>query len=658
MDATFAQNGEDLSIAIDGSNDVLTIEGWFAAGSNTFAEITFSDGTTVTPTDMADILANGGKIYVPPVEVLGTESNDRIFGTDANEIFYGFAGDDFLKGGNGNDSFVGGVGDDHLYGGAGSDTFYFNLGDQMTRVYDNAEAGQVNTVVFGAGIFRDDMEIIRNVNAIDILIKSTGDILRISSWDNTSPVDEFVFTEAGQTLTVDEINNGVQVLYGTEDTDTRLLGSTNDDEIHALGGNDTVYADAGSDTVYGGLGNDSIYGDRNAGGVELTNGGDDTLYGDAGNDRVYGGVGNDTLYGGTGVDHLYGGTGSDTFVFNIGDELNYIYDEQNASDVNTLHFGAGITAADLSFSRIGSALEIGLISTGDALRIFNWDGEPIHNFTFAEPDQTLTIADINAVLSVVNGTAGNDTLVGTSANETMYGLDGDDTLYGNLGSDSLYGGEGDDTLYGALNSAGAGGVESNFLDGGAGNDRLYGGDASDEILGGAGNDRLVGNDGDDTLSGDDGNDIVNGNDGNDVLDGGAGIDYLQGGNGDDILVYDSLDARIWGNTGNDILRLDDTQQSLNLNHSAIRYIEGVDMTNGTDENTVTLTLNDVLRVSDTAIMQVTGDEGDTVLVVDNLTRGGDVSIDGTDFASYTGNGATILIQLGLDLNEQQVIANT
>ncbi len=53
---------------------------------------------------------------------------------------------------------------------------------------------------------------------------------------------------------------------------------------------------------------------------------DNELNGGGGNDTIYGGTGNDKLIGGKGDDILFGGAGYDTYVYNIGDGHDTIYD--------------------------------------------------------------------------------------------------------------------------------------------------------------------------------------------------------------------------------------------------------------------------------------------------------------------------------------------
>ncbi|MBI1362509.1 MAG: hypothetical protein GC134_00815 [Proteobacteria bacterium] len=846
--ATFSQNGNDLVIAIDGTNDAVTVKGWFANSANTMGSIAFADGTTVVPGDIGTILGNGGKIYIPPVEIYGTEGDNRINGTAKNDVIYGLGGNDSIYAGNGNDILIGGKGDDHLYGGAGSDTYLFNIGDQMIRVYDSAEAGKTNTVVFGAGIFRSDLEIVRNGEHVDIRVISTGDILRLSNWDSTHPIDRFVFTESGQSLTLNDINNGPQTFYGTNGIDSlagtdkndtiyaldgndkvyggsgndkliggagndflygdrsgtgalqanqgddildggagddflygdggndilmggagddqmyggagsdtytmnigdglnavydsaeigqtntiafgagifandlnitrdgnslvirigttndrvqidswnsspiqaftfveagqsltvadinqslmtiygtagndlRLGGTSGDNTIYGLAGNDKIFGHSGNDIIYGGDGNDFLYGDRDIYGVVQASQGNDRLYGGAGDDFIYGDGGNDILSGGSGTDHLYGGAGSDTYLFNLGDNSVSVYDTQEAGQINTVSFGTGIFANDLTFYRNGSSVVIEVMSTGDTLHIDQWASNPIQTFTFAEAGQSLTVAQISDALLTINGTNNADTIIGTDGSDTIYGLGGNDKIYSGTGNDTLYGGDGDDWLYASHSKSGAllanGG--NNYLDGGAGNDTLVSGDGNDTIYGGDGNDNVQAGSGNDIIYGGAGNDVLSGMDGNDYLDGGDGVDYLRGGNGNDILVFDSVDSWIWGDTGEDTLLLANQSQTLDLSLKAIRGIEAVDMTNGSGDNTMTLKIADVLRVSDTGIMTISGDAGDNVLTTDTLFRGGDVQINGNDYATFTGNGATIFIQLGLDLNDHALTALT
>ncbi|MCP3928904.1 MAG: hypothetical protein GY705_07375, partial [Bacteroidetes bacterium] len=94
----------------------------------------------------------------------------------------------------------------------------------------------------------------------------------------------------------------------------------------------------GSDSIRGRGNNDYLSGDS----------GDDILSGDSGDDNLNGGNGNDILAGGTGDDTLAGQSGNDVYLFNRGDGNDSIETYWNDQDSDTLSFGAGIDADDVS----------------------------------------------------------------------------------------------------------------------------------------------------------------------------------------------------------------------------------------------------------------------------------------------------------------------
>ena len=82
------------------------------------------------------------------------------------------------------------------------------------------------------------------------------------------------------------------------------------------------------------------------------------------------------LEGDAGADTLFGGAGSDTYVFNVGDGADTIYDSgpQSGQDSATdkIVLGAGIAPADVSVSRVYSDLVISFGTAGDQIRVANW----------------------------------------------------------------------------------------------------------------------------------------------------------------------------------------------------------------------------------------------------------------------------------------------
>ncbi|MDP1573167.1 MAG: calcium-binding protein, partial [Pseudomonadota bacterium] len=102
--------------------------------------------------------------------------------------------------------------------------------------------------------------------------------------------------------------------------------------------------------------------------------GDNILNGLGGNDWLHGSSGNDTLIGGTGTDYLNGGTGNDTYVFNLGDGVDTISEQQGMSYTDVLKLGTGIQATGISVGRNGNDLELRLVNGSDKVILQSWTG--------------------------------------------------------------------------------------------------------------------------------------------------------------------------------------------------------------------------------------------------------------------------------------------
>ncbi len=175
---------------------------------------------------------------------------------------------------------------------------------------------------------------------------------------------------------------------------------------------------------------------------------------------------------------------------------------------------------------------------------------------------------------------------------------------------------------------------ANLIEGGPGDDTLNGTKGEDAIFGYAGDDTINGHNGDDMLYGGDGNDTVNGQGGRDALFGGAG---------DDLLIWDSLDAVIDGGGGTDTLDARGADVDITTFTGTITGIEIIDLTKpGAD--TVTLSAQDVLDMSDSNTVTVTGGPPDTVEAGTGWT---DAGFDGSGNHIYTqdvgGTVATLLL---------------
>jgi Ca2+-binding RTX toxin-like protein len=165
-------------------------------------------------------------------------------------------------------------------------------------------------------------------------------------------------------------------------------------------------------------------------------------------------------------------------------------------------------------------------------------------------------------------------------------------------------------------------VVADYVDGGAGNDTIWGGDGADMLIGGDGSDRLNGERGADTLDGGSGADVLNGQDGNDLLDGGVGLDTLSGGNGDDILVWRGDDGQFAGGAGTDTLRLAGGNLALGSLGGVASGIERIDLAADAASNNLTLTAADIVTLSDTDTLTISGDTGDSVDAGTGWTDGG------------------------------------
>ena len=182
-----------------------------------------------------------------------------------------------------------------------------------------------------------------------------------------------------------------------------------------------------------------------------------------------GGDGDDILYGGAGDDILEGGHGDDTYVFNIGDGHDRIFDlSTNWEANNKIVFGEGISLSDLVFTRekaAGSynanALVIRNKATGDSVTVIdffymdiNSPNYKIHSIEFAD-GTILGLEEIYQLARRFEGGDGDDSFIawdggdfvinGGAGNDTLKGGTGNDILYGGAGDDILEGGHGDDT---------------------------------------------------------------------------------------------------------------------------------------------------------------------------------------------------------------------
>lgn len=409
---------------------------------------------------------------------------------------------------------------------------------------------------------------------------------------------------------------------------------------------------------------------------EVVIGSDDgaLLYGNAGNDLLLGGNGDDVLNGGSGNDILYGGAGNDTYRFNLADGVDTIIESHGDVDNDSLEFGAGFLAGDITITQNGDKLVFSHANGRDSISIANWFdslSDSVHRLdtiSFADGSSF----DLNA-LQV--GTDDADTLVGTESNDIILGNAGDDTLAGAEGNDWLDGGSGADQMAGGAGNDiyvvdNAADVTVEDIDGGidtvdakvsytladnvenlrlagfsnisgTGNqlDNTISGNAADNTLSGmAGNDTLIGNGGSDSLYGGDDDDLLDAGTGNDWLDGGSGSDTMLGGSGNDTYVVESTGDSVseYASQGIDTVNssidytLNANVENLNLTGTAVNgtgnELDNVITGNMSDNTLAGLAGNDTLDGGAGADTMLGGTGNDTY-IVDNI---GDTAVELSD----------------------------
>jgi len=158
----------------------------------------------------------------------------------------------------------------------------------------------------------------------------------------------------------------------------------------------------------------------------------------------------------------------------------------------------------------------------------------------------------------------------------------------------------------------------------------------------------------DTLTGDIGANVMIGGQGDDFLTGAGGMDVLYGGEGNDTLaISDLAPQRIDGGTGEDTLQVDGTNLAIDLGSLPISGIETVDIT-GTGDNTLTLSVLDVLEASDSSnVLKVLGDLGDQVIAEGVWTADGQQLDGGVMFDVFTSGQATLMVET--DINNVVIV---
>ncbi len=486
-DVVLRRSFEKLFARIQGTEDELEVQGYFAAQGTSPSAVEFLKFANGTVWNAAEVMA---KVLIPTAgadqlyayagvgaSLFGGDGNDALDGNSAADTLDGGRGQDTLNGLGGADLLRGGASVDHLYGGAGNDSLFGD--DGSDRLYGDAG----NDLLVG-GMDRDYLD---GNDGDDTLDGGAGaDVL-----SGGSGADTYLF---GRGSGRDWLNDGgidaagtyidtVQLGAGVATTDVSLMRSLNSGALTlAINGTadqliiERFFDSADAELIRfadGTVWDRAAVLARSSAPVPPINftgtAGNDVATGGLGDDVLSGYGGNDTLDGAGGDDTLDGGAGSDAFLFGRGSGRDQVQDLPSLANIDTLQFKPGVLPVDVVLRREYGDLIASIVGTNDQVSVANHfngsaaSGYVIDQIRFDNGTVWSTAELQSRVMRPA--TVDDDYLHGYDANDTLFGLAGDDVIKAGAGND--------------------------VIDGGAGSDELDGGDGNDVYLFGRGSGRDI-----------------------------------------------------------------------------------------------------------------------------------------------------------------------
>ena len=332
-DGTVWDDAAMRAMQLQGTEDADGINGYYSAdfidarGGNDWVTGSFGDDT---------ILGGAGADVV-----FGGLGDDQLFGGDGADLVEGGEGNDRIDGGPGNDDLLGGLGDDVLYWGPGGGNDRI-LGRSIDNSFDNLDG--FDELVITA--LPSQLWVTHSNNTLKFGIEGGQDRLTVEDWD-------FQLDATTHIANIDSVSFADGTRWSFDDLKRHsLLGGTDNDNIEGFSTDDYIEGGAGNDTLTGWAGADSI----DAG---------------TGNDYALGADGDDSLRGGKGDDTIEGGAGNDVTQFDRGDGSDFIEEVSgdSAAGVDTLRFGIGISASDLSIVRSADSAYIVIAGGSDRIAL-------------------------------------------------------------------------------------------------------------------------------------------------------------------------------------------------------------------------------------------------------------------------------------------------